>query len=325
MIDAMKNIIFILSNNLTLQKKMIFMEKIQFQINKINLPFTIELYQQNNTYDFEKYDYAVVSFPPKNVIQKFRKLEFMLTTNAGYDDILDDFRYINCNIGRLIYPPAIKRMSQYVLYCILDYSLLMEKYRKNQTLSRWERTPPFAQNTDELCVGVMGLGYVGTEIINHLSKNDIKVISYSQSKKPGRFGHYTNNQLDEFLSSCNILINALPLTEETKNILNKTSLGKLPDHSCLINISRGGHIVDNDLLNILDCDKIDKAYLDVFHTEPLPIAHPFWNHPKISITPHISGAYDLLEIVEPIIYQCKLFHEKSILEYPINCRDFNII
>ena len=98
-----------------------------------------------------------------------------------------------------------------------------------------------------------------------------------------------DNELDAFLRATRILINVLPLTEATKGILNKDHLLKLQPQSYLINMARGPHVVDEDLIAVLDEDHLAGALLDVFHQEPLPAEHPFWRHPNIVITPHISG------------------------------------
>ncbi|MGL4437228.1 MAG: NAD(P)-dependent oxidoreductase, partial [Giesbergeria sp.] len=95
--------------------------------------------------------------------------------------------------------------------------------------------------------------------------------------------------LHDFLAASRVLVNLLPLTPETENILNRDTLARLQPGGYLINVARGAHLVEDDLLALLESGHLSGATLDVFRTEPLPVGHPFWNHPRITLTPHTSA------------------------------------
>ena len=98
-----------------------------------------------------------------------------------------------------------------------------------------------------------------------------------------------DDQLDAFLQRTEILVCLLPLTPTTAGIINATTLAQLPKGAQVINVARGGHVVDEDLIKALDSDHLAGAVLDVFHEEPLPLDHPFWENPKVTITPHVAS------------------------------------
>jgi glyoxylate/hydroxypyruvate reductase A len=95
--------------------------------------------------------------------------------------------------------------------------------------------------------------------------------------------------LPDFLAATRVLVNLMPLTPETENILNHVTLSQLQKGGYLINVARGKHLVEEDLIALIDSGHLAGATLDVFRTEPLPAAHPFWQHPKITVTPHTSA------------------------------------
>ena len=104
-----------------------------------------------------------------------------------------------------------------------------------------------------------------------------------------------------FLSQTNVLVCLLPLTAQTKGILNKNLFRQLPSGAFIINVARGGHLVDEDLLEMIDNGHLSGASLDVFHTEPLPLDHPFWKHPKVHFTPHIASVSDIPSVSPQIL------------------------
>jgi glyoxylate/hydroxypyruvate reductase len=137
----------------------------------------------------------------------------------------------------------------------------------------------------------MGLGIMGMRVVNALQMFGYPINVYSRTLKEisgvNCFSGVTG--LSEFLSKTRILINLLPLTTETENILNYDTLCQLQQGGYVINVARGGHLVDRDLISLLDSGYLSGATLDVFRTEPLPADHEFWRHPKITITPHTAA------------------------------------
>ena len=140
-------------------------------------------------------------------------------------------------------------------------------------------------------VGVMGLGVMGTRVAQALQGFGFPVNAWSRQPKvlDGVRGFAGSAQLDAFLAASKVLVCLLPLTVETQDILNRRTLSRLQPGGYLVNVARGAHLVDADLLALLDSGHLAGATLDVFRTEPLPPEHPFWDHPQISITPHISA------------------------------------
>lgn len=302
----MKNIICLLSEKVPEERQVHIVNCLQAYADRLNLPFKIDLYQKDSI--DKNYHYAIAGFLPANALIKFPNLELVLSLNAGVDDIVHEL-LPPTRLGRIVHQPAINRMREYVLYCILDYTLLMDKHRKNQSLALWDRTKPFSVSEDT--IGIMGLGKVGQGLAMTLAELGKTVHSYSRTPKEYVKRSFVHHELDDFLSSSHILVNALPLDKSTQGILNKRTLNLLPDNSCIINIGRGRHIVEADLLTALDTNKVSRAYLDVFNTEPLPQSHPFWRHEKIFMTPHISGVFDVMDVLETAIEQLKAYYEDS--------------
>lgn len=304
----MKNIICLLSEKISEVMKLHIVNRLQDHANTLKLPFKIDLYQKNSV--DHNYHYAIAGFFPVNALLKFSKLELVLSLNAGVDDILPEIA-APTRLGRVVHQPAMNRMREYILYCILDYILLIDKHRRNQPLAVWDRSMPFSIAEDT--IGIMGLGNVGQGLATTLTELGKTVYGYSRTPKEYVKQSFVHHELDEFLSKTHILVNALPLDKNTQGILNKRTLNLLPDNSCIINVGRGGHIIEEDLLAALDTNKLSRVYLDVFNTEPLPKSHPFWHHEKIFMTPHISGVFDVMDVLEAAIEQLKAYYEDGIL------------
>lgn len=140
-------------------------------------------------------------------------------------------------------------------------------------------------------MGILGLGAFGSTVSKRLQNNGLSVRGWSKNPKqiPGIECFYGREQLKLFLSKCRLLVSLLPLTVKTENILNMDTFSALPQGAYLVNVGRGKHLVEKDLLAALDSGQIAGAWLDVFRTEPLPPEHPFWFHPQIIVTPHIAA------------------------------------
>ena len=137
----------------------------------------------------------------------------------------------------------------------------------------------------------MGLGVLGERVAKALQVFEFPVNGYSRSAKdlPGIRCFSGAQGLPEFLAASRVLVNLMPFTPETENILNHSSLSQLQAGGYLINVARGKHLVEEDLIALIESGHLAGATLDVFRTEPLPAGHPFWQHPKITVTPHTSA------------------------------------
>ena len=238
----------------------------------------------------EEIDFALVWEIPSGVLKTFPNLKCISSLGAGVDHIFADPevpRHIP--IVRLVYPVMVQRMSAYVLFTVLRYQRRMDEIVEQQKTQNWRLLQH--KDADETRIGVMGMGMLGSDAARTLASLGYDVAGWARRK--GTLGGVEWFQglknLTPFLNRTDILICLLPLTSETEGIINEDRLAALPRGAYLINSARGGLVVDEDLISALDSGHIAHATLDAFRVEPLPGDHPFWRHPKIHITPHVSS------------------------------------
>lgn len=227
---------------------------------------------------------------PPGEFKKYENLKCIASLGAGVDHILGDPNLPEgVSVTRVLEPNMAQSMSEYVILCVLNYCRQFDLYRTDQIQNRWHPRKPLL--AADLCIGIMGLGQLGADAAKKLSQLGFQVNGWSRTPKKidGVQSFAGDSTLNDFLSLSDVLICLLPLTPATKGILNCKTFEKLPGGSYLINVARGEHLVEQDLLDALESGQISGACLDVFQVEPLPEGHPFWNHPKIIITPHISS------------------------------------
>lgn len=240
-------------------------------------------------------DYALVWQPPHDMLMSRTSLKGIFALGAGVDAIISQEQR---QPGTL--PPGVPllrledtgmslQMQEYALGSVLRYFRRMDEYQLLQQQKQWRPLTPHQH--DNFTIGIMGAGVLGRCVAEKLIGMQFQVRSWSRSVKeiPGVKSYFGDDQLHDFASGCKLLINLLPNTPQTAGILNKSLFGHLHDHAYLINLARGVHLVEGDLLRALDSGQIAAATLDVFVEEPLPGMHPFWSHPRVSITPHIGA------------------------------------
>lgn len=168
----------------------------------------------------------------------------------------------------------------------------------------------------EFSVGVLGAGVLGSKVAQSLQQFDFPVNVWSRSPKQlaGVTSYTGPEQLPAFLKASKVLVNLLPLTPDTENLLNHANLSQLQAGAYLINVARGKHVVDQDLLNLLDQGHMAGATLDVFRVEPLPQDHAFWKHPKIVLTPHTSARTVREESIAQIASKIKAVYAGQFIE-----------
>lgn len=240
--------------------------------------------------DANEIECALVWRHPLGELNQFTHLKCIISLGAGVDHIMADPHLPpNVPIVRIVDPYMANEIVQYVVVTVLNYVKRMDKWIADQKKCLWDRKPPF--NYIDKTIGVMGLGFLGKKAARMLCDLGLKVIGWSQSPKKlaGVKDYVGQAQFHEFLSHAEILVCMLPLTKKTENILNKKTFSYLPKGAFLINLARGQHLIDNDLIEALDRDQLSGACLDVFRKEPLPADHPFWKHPKVRVTPHIAS------------------------------------
>jgi glyoxylate/hydroxypyruvate reductase A len=237
--------------------------------------------------------YAVVWAPPPGRLAQFSNLRATVSVGAGIDHILRDPDYPrSVPILRTTGRDMVDRMREYVALHVLAQHRALRVTDENQRKRTWSQviTPPARQRT----VGVLGLGQIGGASAMLLAQIGFRTLGWSRSTKSldgvtclaGAAG------LAQVLSEAEILVCLLPLTERTKGLLDARLFAQLPRGAALINVGRGDHLVETDLLDALDDGRLSAATLDVFSTEPLPPEHPFWTHPAIRITPHVASYID---------------------------------
>lgn len=251
--------------------------------------------------------YALVWQPPAGVLGGFPNLRGIFNLGAGVDAILRDPTVpADVPLMRLADAGMGPQMVEYCLYGVLHFHRAMDLYRRDQTAGAWEPRPFVA--AEDRRVGVLGMGALGTQVAQAIAGFGFKVMGWSRSAKQveGVTTVAGRDILPRFLGRTEILVNLLPLTDETRGILNADTLAALPAGACIVNAARGAHIVEADLLAALDGGRIRGALLDAFDTEPLPTEHPFRRHPGITITPHVAAQTIPLEACRQIVANIKL-------------------
>ena len=235
-------------------------------------------------------DYALVWAPPQQFIdEQAAGLKALFNIGAGVDALLPLTIPAALPVYRLEDAGMAVQMAEYVAQAVIRFFRGLDQYEADMAQGVWQhqRNPKRV----DYPVGVMGLGKMGERVAKALTVFEYPVNGWSRSLREMEgvkcFGGM--DQLDAFLSETRILVNLLPLHAETENIINAHTLSQLRTGAYVINVGRGGHVVDADLMAQLDTGHVSGAMLDVFREEPLPDNHPFWNHPKIILTPHTSA------------------------------------
>jgi glyoxylate/hydroxypyruvate reductase A len=240
-------------------------------------------------------DYALVWKPIPEVLDGRERLKAVFNLGAGVDVVLGllkshpDLLPPHVPIIKLDDAGMAPQMVQYVLHAVLRHFRRFDDYADLQREGKWQ--PLEAREPASHTIGVMGLGALGTPVATALAQLGFPVRGWSRSRRSVEQVACLAGQdeLPHFLDGLNVLVNLLPLTTETESILNRNNFARLARGAQLINIARGAHLVEEDLLQALDSGQIATATLDVFRQEPLPQDHPFWRHPRIQVTPHVSA------------------------------------
>jgi glyoxylate/hydroxypyruvate reductase A len=259
-------------------------------------------------------DHAVVWSPPQSFIDEQTQLQSLFNIGAGVDALLKLTLPESLNIVRLNDAGMSVQMSEYVCHAVIRYFREFKQYENDQAEQRWSFRKPALRS--EFSVGVLGAGVLGSKVAQSLRQFDFPVNVWSRSPKQlaGVTSYTGPEQLPAFLKASKVLVNLLPLTPDTENLLNHANLSQLQAGAYLINVARGKHVVDQDLLNLLDQGHMAGATLDVFRVEPLPQDHAFWKHPKIVLTPHTSARTVREESIAQIASKIKAVYAGQFIE-----------
>ena len=234
-------------------------------------------------------DHAIVWAPPQQFIDEQSGLQALFNIGAGVDALLQLKLPPSLKVVRLDDAGMSVQMAEFVCHAVIRHFREFDGYDADTQAGKWSYRKP--RSRADFAVGVMGLGVLGERVAKALQVFDFSVNGYSRSPKdlPGIRCFSGAQALPDFLAATRVLVNLMPLTPETENILNHTILSQLQKGAYVINVARGKHLVDEDLLALIDSGHLAGAALDVFRTEPLPADHVFWQHPKITVTPHTSA------------------------------------
>ncbi|OGB07883.1 MAG: glyoxylate/hydroxypyruvate reductase A [Burkholderiales bacterium RIFCSPHIGHO2_12_FULL_65_48] len=236
-----------------------------------------------------KADYAVVWAPPQRFMDEQPALKALFNIGAGVDALLKLRLPPKALVVRLDDAGMAVQMAEYVCHAVIRHFREFDGYEADTQAGRWGYRKPRLRS--DYPIGVMGLGVLGERVAKALAQFEFPINGWSRSPKAidGVRAFAGADQFQDFLAASRVLVNLLPLTPDTANVINKDTLARLQPGAYVINVARGAHLVDEDLLAAIDSGHVAGATLDVFRTEPLPAGHAFWTHPRITVTPHTSA------------------------------------
>jgi glyoxylate/hydroxypyruvate reductase A len=245
-------------------------------------------------YDPAAVDYALGFRPEPGFLKTLPNLKIVFSLGAGVDGFLNDPDYPkHVPLVRFVDHTLSREMAQYCVMHALIHHRQQRMFDAFQREGKWRQSIP-PRRTEDRRIGILGLGEIGTLVAERLREHDFQMAGWSRTRKSidGVESFAGTEELKPFLARSDILICVLPLTPDTRHILNKTTFAQLPNGAFVINVARGGHLVENDLVAAIDSGHLSGATLDVFESEPLPETSPLWKHPKISVTPHVAAISD---------------------------------
>lgn len=264
--------------------------------------------------------YAAVWKQPRGLLTRLPNLKVIFSLGAGVDHVFQDETIPDVPIVRIVSPNLTMRMSEYVVWQVLDHHRYGPRYRMQQEKHVWHEVRDVPAASD-ITVGIFGLGELGRDAALKLKMLGFNVTGWSRTKRQveGVACHASDAGLEPFLASADIFVVLLPLTPDTRGILNRDMFAKMTRHGplgapVLINAGRGGLQVEADILAALDDGTLSAASLDVFATEPLPEESLLWSHPKVTITPHAAAVSSAPSLVGPMVRQMEAFERGEPLE-----------
>lgn len=240
-------------------------------------------------------DYALVWHPPVEMLAGRQELKAVFALGAGVDSILSrlqqypDMLPAGVPLYRLEDTGMGQQMREYAVSQVLHWFRRFDDYHAQKLEARWQPLEEYRR--EDFTVGLLGAGVLGSQVAESLLAWGFPVRCWSRSRKeyPGVTSYAGEAQLGEFLQGTRVLINLLPNTPQTVGIINQSLLSQLADAAYVLNLARGVHLIEQDLLAALESGRVKGAMLDVFATEPLPVDSALWRHPRVAITPHVAA------------------------------------
>ncbi|PXF40273.1 Glyoxylate/hydroxypyruvate reductase A [Gracilariopsis chorda] len=240
--------------------------------------------------DLEQVEFVVMWTIPFSELAKLPKLRAVLLLGAGTDHLKDLNTFAShIPIVRLVDDKVARDMGAYALHWVMHYHFCFDQYLRLQAYGVWRKCPEYVDRS-QFAVGVMGMGFAGRAVCDALLAMGYRVLALSRSGRGYKsVQSFSQEHINLFAAECNAVVNVLPLTDETRGIVDASLLGKLRPGAIFINMGRGDSVVDGAVLDALRNGRLRAAVLDVFQEEPLPPNSPFWSEDKVVITPHVSG------------------------------------
>jgi glyoxylate/hydroxypyruvate reductase A len=267
--------------------------------------------------------FAVVWKQPSGILAGLPNLKAIFSIGAGVDHLFRDPGVPDLPIVRVVAEDLTTRMSEYVVWQVLDHLRMGRIYREQQGRKIWRE--PAQPAAGDLTVGFMGLGVLGTDAARKLAMMGFRVAGWSRRARnvEGIATYHGMDALPEFLTACDIVVVLLPLTPDTRGIINRDLLRHMKKKtpiggSVLINAGRGQLQVERDILEALDNGTLMAASLDVFETEPLPRSSPLWSHPRVFVTPHAAATSDPSRLAPEMVRQMDNFDLGLPLEHLVD-------
>jgi glyoxylate/hydroxypyruvate reductase A len=239
--------------------------------------------------DLSKVEYLIAWQPPPEFLDELPGLKVLFSSGAGIDHI--DLAVVPASVPvvRMVEPGIIDGMVEYVSLAVLALHRDLFDYVEAKAARVW--APIEVLRASSRTIGVMGMGVLGRAVLERLATYKFRLRGWNRSlrRMDGVESFVGAAQLQEFLAGCDVLVCLLPLTTATKGLLSRDVFSALPAGAALINVGRGPHLVDADLLDALDSGRLSRAIIDVTDPEPLPFDHPFWTHPRVFLTPHVAS------------------------------------
>ncbi|MBE7618971.1 glyoxylate/hydroxypyruvate reductase A [Komagataeibacter sp. FXV2] len=240
----------------------------------------------------EEVDFALVWEPDPGRLAQMTNLRAIISSGAGVDHITADPSWPrHVPLVRMGTDDATVQMGDYVTWAAFSLLRPTRQWFLHQQRHEWHNDGQSARTSTETCVGVMGLGNLGTHVAQRLVRAGFAMRGWSRSPKDvaGVECFHGDGQRREFLGQTDILVSLLPATGETRGLINRELLSCLRAPAALISVGRGTQVVEEDVLDCLDRGILSGAVMDVFATEPLPASSPLWAHPRVIVTPHVAA------------------------------------
>jgi glyoxylate/hydroxypyruvate reductase A len=252
-------------------------------------------------------DHGVVWSPPQQFLDEQPLLKGIFNIGAGVDALMKLRLPPGALVVRIDDGGMAVQMAEFVCHAVIRHFRELDVYAAEIEQGKWSFRRP--RTREDFPVGIMGLGVLGERVARAVSHFEFPVLGWSRTPKAlaGLRCFAGQEQFGDFLAATRILVCLLPLTPETRDILNARNLSRLLPEGYVINVARGAHLVDDDLIALLDSGHLSGATLDVFRTEPLPAEHAFWRHPKITVTPHTSARTLRDETIAQIVGKIRAF------------------